>query len=84
MSNDVSCCASFTWVFERDLDSAEHFDLALGRCGSCGKSCMSVYCEASQVTGYEPVGASDAERMRSLPAGPERKALIRKWVRENT
>jgi hypothetical protein len=80
---EASCCANFTWVFELDLGEAEHFDFALGRCGNCGRTWLSVFCPASQVICHEPVSSSDVERMRALPPGPEVKAFMRKWAREN-
>ena len=81
--SESSCCASFDWVLELDLGRANHFDFALGACGNCGRIWMSVYCEASQVIGYEPVSSSDVERIRSIAAGPELKAFMRKWCDEH-
>jgi len=45
---------------------------------------MNVFCVASGIGGFEPVSLSDVERMKSIPAGPELKALMRKWGEENT
>lgn len=44
---------------------------------------MNVFCVASGITGFETVSVSDVARMKSIPAGPELKALMRKWGDEN-
>ena len=82
MSN-LPCCKEFSWISELDLDHAGGFEYTLGKCDRCGAYWMSVFCVASGISGYEPVNLSDVERMRSLPAGPERKAFMRNWGDKN-
>jgi hypothetical protein len=82
-ASQSSCCPNFEWVFELDLGQANHFDLALGTCAKCGRSWISAFCEPSRMAGYEPVSPGDVQRLRSIRAGPELKAFMRKWTDEN-
>ena len=68
---------------ELDLDHAAGFEYTLGKCDRCGAHWMNVFCVASGISAYEPVNLSDVERMRSLPAGQERKAFMRRWADKN-
>lgn len=81
--NQPTCCKKSSWISELDLGHAGGFEYILGRCEGCGEYWMNVFCVASGITGFEAVSASDIERMRSSPAGPELKALMRKWGEEN-
>jgi len=78
-----TCCKKPRWRSELDLDSAGGFEFQLGKCRACGAYGMNVFCGASGITGYEPVSASDVEHMKSIPAGPERKAFMRQWGDRN-
>ena len=81
--SQLPCCEGSSWIAELDLDHAGGFEHALGRCARCGAHWMNVFCVASGINGYEPVKPSDVEQMRSLPAGPERKAFMRDWAEKN-
>jgi len=81
--SDLPCCEQSSWVLELDLDEAGGFDYALGKCARCGTPWLSVFCVASSISGYEPVNPADLGQMRSLPAGPKRKAFMRKWGDDN-
>lgn len=80
----LSCCEKASWVPELDLDHAGGFEFTLGKCDRCGTLWMHVYCTATSIGAYEPVNPSDAERMRALAPGLERKAFMRDWVENNT
>lgn len=73
------CCRRPAWARERDLGHAHGFEFDLGKCARCGTYSMQVYCVASSQGGFEPVDAGDVETMRSMPAGPELWAFMRKW-----
>jgi hypothetical protein len=81
--SDLACCGESAWIPELDLDHAGGFEFTLGKCGRCGAQWMSVFCVASGIGGHERVKPDDAGRMRSLPAGPERKAFMRAWADRN-
>ena len=55
----------------------------LGKCDRCGTYWMNVFCVATGITGFEPVSLTDAERMKSIPRGPELKAFMRSWGERN-
>lgn len=74
-----ACCKNPRWRSELDLDSAGGFEFLLGKCDACGAYGMNVFCVATGITGYETVTPSDVEQMKSIPAGPERKAFMRAW-----
>jgi hypothetical protein len=44
---------------------------------------MNVFCVATGIAGFEPVTASDVERMQSIASGPELKAFMREWGEKN-
>jgi len=73
------CCRRASWVSERDLGHARGFEFDLGKCAHCGTYSMKVYCVAASRGAFEPVDAADLEAMRSMPAGPELWAFMRKW-----
>jgi hypothetical protein len=77
------CCKEPSWISELDLGHAGGFDFILGKCDRCGAYSMNVFCVASGITGFETVSLSDLERMKSIPPGPELKALMRKWGEQN-
>lgn len=79
-----TCCKKPSWISELDLGHAGGFDFILGKCDRCGEYSMNVFCTASGITGFEPVSLTDRERMKSIPPGPELKALMRKWDEQNT
>ncbi|HEX2824873.1 MAG TPA: hypothetical protein VHP37_00890 [Burkholderiales bacterium] len=79
MAEQPACCARPSWSPQLDLGQAGGFDYLLGRCAACGAYSMNVFCAASSVTAYESVTPADVERMKSVPPGPERKALMRRW-----
>lgn len=81
--NQPTCCKKPAWVSELDLGHAGGFEYVLGKCGRCGAYSMNVFSVATETTGFETVSPSDVERMKSIPPGPERKALMRKWGEEN-
>lgn len=81
--NQPTCCKKPLWISELDLGHAGGFEYILGKCKACGASRMNVFCVATGITGFEAVSLSDIERMKSTPAEPERKALMRKWGDEN-
>jgi hypothetical protein len=78
-----ACCKKPSWVSELDLDHAGGFEYILGKCEGCGTYSMNVFCEASGISGFEPVGSSDIERMKSIPRGPELKTFMRVWGEKN-
>jgi hypothetical protein len=76
----MSCCASPTWVAERDVGSARGFDLMLGKCGACGTAWINAWCVASSMGGYEPVKPADAEAMRAIEDPTELEQFMRRWT----
>jgi hypothetical protein len=78
-----TCCKKPSWISELDLGHAGGFEYILGKCDGCGAYSMNVFCVASGITGFETVSLSDVERMKSTPAGPELKALMRNWGDKN-
>jgi hypothetical protein len=74
------CCIGPSWKAELDLDHASGFEFVLGKCERCGAYSMNVFCVAASTTGFELVSPSEVERMKSIPSGPERKALMRAWA----
>ena len=76
---EPTCCPRPSWVAERDLDGARGFDFDLGRCERCGTPWMHAWCRASSMGGYEPITREEAERLRTLPEGPELSALVKAW-----
>lgn len=81
--NQPTCCKNPSWISELDLGHAGGFEYILGECDGCGAYWMNVFCVASGITGFETVSLSDGERLKSIPAGPELKAWMRKWGEEN-
>jgi hypothetical protein len=77
------CCKRPAWAAELDLGSARGFEYALGRCAACGAYRMNVFCVATGITGFEPVTASDIERLRAARDSPELKALLCDWEDAN-
>ena len=77
------CCNKPSWISELDLGHAGGFEYVLGKCDACGAYWMNVFCVASAISGFETVRLSDVERMKSIPNGPELKALMRKWGDDN-
>ena len=75
----LTCCENSVWVSELDLGQAAGFEYMLGTCDRCGAYWMNVFCVASGITGFEPVGSTDVECMKAIPAGPEQKAFMRSW-----
>ena len=75
----LDCCKSASFVAERDLDAAGGFDFMLGKCASCGKSWMSVFCTASSASGYEPVSREDLDAIRAITNWAEMKRFMRRW-----
>ena len=74
-----TCCEKAKWVSVLDLGQAGGFEFILGRCKHCRTNWMNVFCGASGVSGYEPVGLQDVERMKSIASGPELKGFMRAW-----
>ena len=78
-----TCCTKPSWTRELDLGHAGGFEYVLGRCAACGAWSMNVFCVASSAAGFESVTPADVERMKSIPPGAERKALMRNWAEVN-
>jgi hypothetical protein len=74
-----SCCENAQWVLERDLGHAYSFDFILGKCLTCGKHAMNVFCVATAISGYEPVNDADLVKIQSLPDGREMKDFMKEW-----
>jgi hypothetical protein len=82
---DLNCCLRADWnqAEARDLGRAGDFEFVLGRCSKCGAYWISAYCPAVSTAGYEPVSDVDAQKMLTLPPGPELKAFLKEWEREH-
>jgi hypothetical protein len=78
-----TCCTKPSWVADVDLAHAGGFEYLLGQCNACGAWSMNVFCVASATTGFESVSPTDVARMKSIPAGPERKGFMRNWGDKN-
>ena len=81
--SELPCCTMSIWVSELDLGHADSFEYTLGTCDRCGRYWMHAFCVATGTSGFAPVSATAAARMRSLPSGPERKAFMRAWGDEH-
>ncbi len=80
----LNCCS--TPAFREpltDLGHADSFEFMLGICDLCGADWMSVFCVANAVSGVYRVTGSDAETMRALGSGKERKSFMREWFYNN-
>ena len=81
---ELTCCSSSNWGSDTtDLGHVDSFDFLLGRCSNCGAYWLNVFCEATKITGYEPVSDDDARTMLATPRGPELKAFMKAWFREH-
>jgi hypothetical protein len=78
-----TCCKNPSWLSDHDLGNADSMEFILGHCSVCGAVSVNVFCVATGIAGYESVSETDAERMRSVPEGPEMKSFVRSWSREH-
>jgi len=82
---DLNCCLRARWdqAQARDVGRVGEFEFVLSRCGNCGAWWMSVYCPAVSTDDYARVSDQDAQKMLSLPQGPEMKAFLKAWYQKN-
>lgn len=81
---ELTCCSSSKWGTDiTDLGHEDSCDFLLGQCSNCGAYWVNVFCEASGITGYEPVSNDDARIMLATPPGPELMAFMNAWSREH-
>ena len=81
--NEKACCDSPRRDCEpRDLGHVGSFEFVLVRCRHCGSYWMNAFCTATNTTGFEAVSEADAQIMLNKPSGPELKAFVYKWFRE--
>jgi hypothetical protein len=80
----LNCCFSSNWDHNKawDLGRVGDFEFVLGRCSNCGEYWMSAYCVAVSTGEYARVSGEDAQKMLSLPPGPELKAFLKEWERK--
>ncbi len=74
----VPCCAKPVWINIRDLGTANALEFDLGRCADCGQYVMHIYYQGT--SGYWVVAEEDAAELLEAAPGPERKALINRWL----
>jgi hypothetical protein len=75
------CCEDFQWTGEAGFGSVAGHDLALGRCGSCGMSVMTVAKPGDGSVSRVSLTRAEARLFWSLRDDPARlKAALEAWV----